>query len=104
MTTVAHISRECEKENTIAPSSDSIQALGKLSQAGVSRMMVVDGERLVGLLSLSDLMKFIALKMELEDVDGARSGQLPSLYRVDSVDQSLPPNTKGSKGRVVETH
>ncbi len=104
MTTVAHISRECEKENTIAPSSDAIQALAKMSQAGVSRMMVVDGERLVGLLSLSDLMKFIALKMELEDVDGARNSQLPSLYRVDPVNQSLPSNTKGSNGRVVETH
>ena len=67
-------------------------------------MMVVDGERLVGLLSLSDLMKFIALKMELEDVDGARNSQLPSLYRVDAVNQSLPSNTKGSNGRVVETH
>lgn len=30
-------------------------------------MMVVDEGRLVGLLSLKDLMKFIALKVELED-------------------------------------
>lgn len=70
-TTVASISRECEKDNTIAPTSDAMQALAKMSQAGVSRMMVVDNERLVGLLSLSDLLKFIALKIELEDHDGS---------------------------------
>lgn len=70
-TTVASISRDCEKDNTIAPASDAMQALAKMSQAGVSRMMVVDNERLVGLLSLSDLLKFIALKIELEDHDGS---------------------------------
>jgi CBS domain-containing protein len=70
-TTVASISRECEKDNTIAPTSDAMQALAKMSQAGVSRMMVVDNERLVGLLSLSDLLKFIALKIELEDHEGS---------------------------------
>ena len=102
-TTVAQISRECEKENTISPSSDAIQALAKMSQTGVSRMMVVDGERLVGLLSVSDLIKFIALKIELEDGDGAGGGQVPSLGRADAVNPSLPPKTQASNGRVVET-
>ena len=47
-----------------------MEAISKMSQAGVSRLLVVEGEKLVGLLSLSDLMKFIALKVELEDGKG----------------------------------
>ncbi len=43
-----------------------MEAISKMSQTGVSRLLVVEGEKLVGLLSLSDLMKFIALKVELE--------------------------------------
>jgi CBS domain-containing protein len=75
-TTVARISQGCEKDNTIAPASDAMQALARMSQAGVSRMMVVDNEHLVGLLSLSDLLKFIALKIELEDDDGTSSDKI----------------------------
>ena len=31
-----------------------------------SRMMVTDGNRLVGIISLKDLLKFLELKVELE--------------------------------------
>ncbi len=102
-TTVAHISRECEPENTIAPQSDAIQALTKMSQAGVSRMMVVEEDRLVGLLSLSDLMKFISLKMELEDGDATGFDTLPEPMRSKTTGRRLDPNDGVSDKRFVET-
>ena len=66
-TTVAHISDKCEQQNTIASTNDAMGALTQMNRNGSSRLMVVDGDRLVGMLSLSDLLKFIFLKMELED-------------------------------------
>lgn len=101
-TTVASISRECEKENTIAPTSDAMQALAKMSQAGVSRMMVVDNERLVGLLSLSDLLKFIALKIELEDHDGTSSDMLPRRERANGNSRSLETHEGSTNDGSVE--
>jgi signal-transduction protein with cAMP-binding, CBS, and nucleotidyltransferase domain len=38
-----------------------------MSRSGVSRLMVVDGDRLLGILSLKDLLRFFTLKMELEE-------------------------------------
>ncbi len=75
-----------------------------MSRAGVSRMMVVDGERLIGLLSLSDLMKFIALKMELEEGDGADGDHLTSRRPADAIHQSLQPKTKDSDERFAKAH
>ena len=38
-----------------------------MSQGGVSRLMVVEGGHLVGLVTLKDLLDFFSLKVELED-------------------------------------
>jgi len=57
----------CTADNTISPEADATDALSKMSKQGISRLMVVEGDRLVGILSLRDLMKFIALKIELEE-------------------------------------
>jgi signal-transduction protein with cAMP-binding, CBS, and nucleotidyltransferase domain len=38
-----------------------------MSQTGQSRLMVVENGRLVGLVSLKDLLDFFSLKMELEE-------------------------------------
>jgi len=37
-----------------------------MSRTGKSRLMVVKDKQLLGMLSLSDLMKFLALKFDLE--------------------------------------
>ena len=41
-------------------------ALSLMSRNGASRMMVAEGGRLVGVLSLKDLLGFLSLKLELE--------------------------------------
>jgi CBS domain-containing protein len=38
-----------------------------MSRSGTSRLMVVENERLVGIITLKDLLRFLALKVELED-------------------------------------
>ena len=58
--------RQCE-ENSIAPTTDAMKALAAMSRGRASRLMVVDGDRLVGILTLKDLLEFFSLKMELEE-------------------------------------
>ena len=43
-----------------------MRALSLMSRTGTSRLVVADGDRLLGILSLKDLLKFFSLKMELE--------------------------------------
>ena len=57
----------CSPDNTISPDADATQALSQMSHTGQSRLMVVEGDRLLGIISIKDLMKFIALKVELEE-------------------------------------
>jgi CBS domain-containing protein len=47
--------------------ADAMRSLSTMSRNQASRLMVVDDHRLTGVISIKDLMKFIALKVELED-------------------------------------
>jgi len=71
--TVGAIARSCNEENTLRPDDDALEALAKMSRSGVSRMMVVEGgDRLAGILSLKDLLRFLSLKIELEGDERAQ--------------------------------
>lgn len=65
--TVGALAAQCGPENTVRPETDAMQALSTMSRIGASRLMVTDGDRLLGILSLKDLLKFFSLKMELEE-------------------------------------
>jgi len=54
------------RDNTIGPDADAIRALSLMQSTGNSRLMVVQDGRLVGIISLKDLLKFFALKVDLE--------------------------------------
>ena len=64
--TVKEASTTCSSENTIASDADATDALALMSQTGNSRLMVVDKDRLVGIIALKDLLEFLSLKMDLE--------------------------------------
>jgi predicted transcriptional regulator len=64
--TVKEIAETCTEGNTIEPDADATQALDKMNRGGSSRLIVVDRGRLVGILALRDLLKFLAIKMDLE--------------------------------------
>jgi CBS domain-containing protein len=51
---------------TIAPDDDALQALAKMQRAGSSRLLVTEGDQLIGILSLKDLLRFLDLKLRLE--------------------------------------
>jgi Zn-dependent protease/CBS domain-containing protein len=55
---------------TIAPDADALEALGKMQRTGASRLLVTEGDRLVGILSLKDLLRFLDLKIELGGAQG----------------------------------
>jgi Zn-dependent protease len=52
---------------SITPTTDALEALGKMQRTGSGRLLVIDGNRLVGIVSLKDLLHFFDLKLELED-------------------------------------
>ena len=64
--TAGAVTERCGPENTVRADTDAMQALSTMSRTGASRLMVVDGDRLLGILSLKDLLRFFSLKMELE--------------------------------------
>jgi len=67
--TIREAASPCSDENTISPATDAVKALAMMNQSGVSRLLVVEGGRLVGLVTLKDLLDFFSLKVELEERD-----------------------------------
>jgi Zn-dependent protease/predicted transcriptional regulator len=73
---VQEIAQPCTPDNTITPDADAVQALSKMSKTGFSRLMVVDGDHLVAVVALKDLLSFLAAKFDLEGDSFA--GHLPA--------------------------
>ena len=66
--TVGEIMARCTLDNTIGPDADAIKALSAMNRTGSSRLMVVEGQKkLVGIIALKDLLKFLSVKVELEE-------------------------------------
>ena len=63
---VSDIVQSCSEENTILPNTDAMEALSLMNRTGNSRLMVVEGKKLLGVISLKDMLKFMALKLDLE--------------------------------------
>jgi Zn-dependent protease/predicted transcriptional regulator len=64
--TVRELAGDCDAGNTVASGDDATAALSKMHQNGNSRLMVVDQGKLVGIISLKDLLRFLSLKLDLE--------------------------------------
>jgi Zn-dependent protease len=52
--------------NTVAPTEDAVSALATMNSSGQSRLMVAEGDHLVGVLALKDLLGLLAAKADLE--------------------------------------
>ena len=63
----------CSDDNTVDPDGDAAQALARMSRTGQNRLLVAREGKLLGVLVLEDLLRFLALKSELEGGAGARS-------------------------------
>jgi Zn-dependent protease/predicted transcriptional regulator len=64
--TVAEFSNSCDTDNSIPPDTDALKALEIMSRTSNSRLLVTQGDRLLGILALKDLLQFFSLKVELE--------------------------------------
>jgi Zn-dependent protease/predicted transcriptional regulator len=67
--TVGEAANACTRENTVGPATDAVKALGLMNRTGNSRLMVVADGKLVGVLTLKDIMGFLAVKLDLERND-----------------------------------
>ena len=67
---VGEIMGECNHRNSIGPNEDALEAMKKMNAHDSRRLMVVENGELVGVITLKDLLDFLALKLDLEG--GAR--------------------------------
>jgi Zn-dependent protease len=65
--TVGDVASRCSSDNTIDPEADALKALSVMSRTGNGRLMVVDDGRLVGIITLKDIMGYISVKLELDE-------------------------------------
>jgi Zn-dependent protease/CBS domain-containing protein len=72
--TVGELMRHDLDAITIPAGAGALEALQKMRRIGSSRLLVTEGDRLVGIISLKDLLHFLSLKLELEGPDGPDSG------------------------------
>lgn len=65
--TVGEVAGPCTPDITIGPDEDAVRALAVMSRTENSRLLVVEGERLAGIITLKDMLQFLSLKLELRD-------------------------------------
>jgi len=63
--TVGQIAVRCPPEAIIGPQTDAVKALAIMNQTSLSRLLVAEDDRLVGILTLKDLLAFLSLKVEM---------------------------------------
>jgi predicted transcriptional regulator len=64
--TVEQIVRECSPDNEVQAHTDAVDVLAKMNRARQSRLMVVEEDRLLGVVTLRDMLGFLAVKLDLE--------------------------------------
>jgi Zn-dependent protease len=65
---VGQVMQQQNPSNSIAVNTPIDDALNKMNESGVIRLLVVEHNKIVGIITLKDLLEYIALKMELETV------------------------------------
>ena len=55
---------------SVPPQEDALNALERMQRSGSSRLLVTEGDQLLGVISAADLMRFLQMKLELEPDEG----------------------------------
>jgi Zn-dependent protease/predicted transcriptional regulator len=63
---VGDLKNPCSGENTLSADTDAVEALSLMNRTGASRLMVTENGRLVGVVTLKDMLKFLSLRIELD--------------------------------------
>ncbi|MFW6131398.1 MAG: CBS domain-containing protein, partial [Candidatus Aminicenantaceae bacterium] len=64
---VRELTEPCSEKNAISPDEDAMKALTLMRKNNSSRLMVVEKEKLVGVITLKDMMGLLSLKIDLEE-------------------------------------
>jgi Zn-dependent protease len=70
-TTVAAIMQPCSAATAIDPDMDAMAVLSLMNRSQNTRLLVTEGERLVGVITLRDLLRFLSVKLDLEEGEAA---------------------------------
>ena len=75
--TVTDVMRHDLPALSISPDADALDAMSKMQQNGVSCLLVTKAGQLIGMIGLSDVLRFLSLKLELDrgDDNSAESGE-----------------------------
>src|SRR5918995_2664518 len=68
-TTVSEIMQPCTEATAISPETDAMEVLRLMSRSGNARLLVTEGDRLLGIVSMRDLMNFLNVKLHLEEAE-----------------------------------
>jgi len=63
---VGQLAMKCSDDNTIGPDEDAMKALAVMNNTKASRLMVIEGDKLMGVIALKDMLEFLSLKVDLE--------------------------------------
>jgi Zn-dependent protease len=66
---VREIMSPCSPDNMISADADTVWAISLMQRGGNSRLLVVDGGHLVGIVALKDILRLLALKLDLETLE-----------------------------------
>ena len=65
---VGEVMEEQNPSNSIASHTSIDDALNRMNESGTTRLLVMEHHKIVGIITLKDLLEYIALKMELETI------------------------------------
>ena len=66
--TIGDIVKPCGSDNTVDADMDALKVLSLMRRTGNNQLMVTERGQLVGIIVLKDMMKLLALKMDLDDI------------------------------------
>jgi len=66
---VREIMSPCSPDNMIDANADAVWAISLMQRSGNSRLLVIDGGRLAGVVALKDILRLLALKLDLETLE-----------------------------------
>jgi CBS domain-containing protein len=71
--TVGEVMRRDLASFTLPPGADALEAFTKMARSGLGRLLITEGDHLIGIIALKDLLRFLNLKLELEGPPGGAS-------------------------------
>lgn len=73
---VADIMTAASADNTVRPDTDAIAALELIQRTGQSRLLVAEGDRLVGIVALKDMLNALTMRLDFPDLPQSPPGAL----------------------------